>query len=61
MSIFAQSEWKPWAAQWGLTHIPQKGKLFLNEGLVGAHRGYLIRIGRAPRPSCSGWSEYGLS
>lgn len=47
MSVFAQSEWKSWALQWNLTHIPQKGKLVLNEGLVGAHRGYLIRLGWA--------------
>ncbi len=45
MGLVERSEWEPWARAWGLTHEPQRGKFIRNEGLVGAHKGYLLRVG----------------
>ena len=45
MGLIERSEWEPWARAWGLTHEPQRGKFVRNEGLVGSHNGYLLRVG----------------
>ena len=43
--IFERSEWGEWAKSWGLTHEPQRGRFIRNEAIVGAYRGYLLRVG----------------
>ncbi len=49
--IFERSEWERWAGEWGLKHVPQRGRFIRNESLVGPYKGYLLKIG---------WSgEYG--
>lgn len=45
MGLTERSEWESWARAWGLTHEPQRGKFIRNDGLVGAYRGYLLRVG----------------
>lgn len=45
MGLLERSQWKEWAQQWGLQHHPQRGWAVRNEWVVGAHKGYLARIG----------------
>lgn len=41
--MFEGNHWQEWAREWGLTHIPQKGKLYRDEGVVGVRNGFLVR------------------
>ncbi len=45
MGLIERSEWESWARSWGLAHEPQRGKFIRNEALVGAYKGYLLRVG----------------
>lgn len=40
-----KDKWNDWAAEWGLTHVPEKGVLRRTEGVIGPHGGLLVRIG----------------
>jgi len=45
MSLFPKTEWKPWAAEWGLQHHPQEGWIYRNERIVGIRDGRLVEVG----------------
>jgi hypothetical protein len=45
MAVFERNHWEDWAREWGFTHIPQRGKLYRDEGVVGVRSGFLVRAG----------------
>jgi hypothetical protein len=44
MSLFPKSEWTDWAREWGMEHLPQKGRLFRDESVVGVRDGRLVQV-----------------
>jgi hypothetical protein len=45
MSLFPKSEWMDRAREWGMEHLPQKGRLFRDESVVGIRDGRLVQVG----------------
>jgi hypothetical protein len=44
MSLFPKTEWKAWAAEWGLQHHPQESWLYRDERVVGMRDGRLVDV-----------------
>ena len=42
--MFVKSQWTDWANAWSLSHRPQKGKLYRDEGITGQHDGLLFQV-----------------
>src|SRR5262245_8418852 len=44
MAFLLKNQWGTWAAEWGLTHVPERGWLRRTERVLGARRGLLFRV-----------------
>jgi len=44
VSIFLKDQWKDWAREWGLAHVPEKGWIHRTERVVGERKNLLIRV-----------------
>lgn len=44
MSFLLKDQWRSWAAEWGLTHVPEKGWLRRTERVLGPRKDLLFRV-----------------
>ena len=44
MALLLKDQWRTWAAEWGLTHVPERGWMRRTERVLGARRGLLFRV-----------------
>ncbi|HBZ71952.1 MAG TPA: hypothetical protein DEP35_20375 [Deltaproteobacteria bacterium] len=45
MSLFPKSDWTDPVKEWGMEHLPQKGRLFRDERIVGIREDRLVQVG----------------
>ena len=44
MALLLKNQWRMWAQEWGLTHVPEKGWAYRTERVLGARKGLLFRV-----------------
>lgn len=44
MSFLLKDQWRDWAHEWNLSHVPEKGWIYRTERVLGARKGLLVRV-----------------